>query len=129
MPDWPNHGITSTETFSDGISTENTYLELIASTAAPVKWIRFSGCASQASAENEFTFYLATGAGGSEVVRGIAVANIMTTAALDNHAIPILIYVEMDLPTGTRVAVKYDDIGGTITCRLTAAVTVGEKAA
>lgn len=125
MPDWPNHGVTSVETFIDGQSTENTYLEAIAATANPVKWVAMTGSISQAASENEFTVTLAYGAGGSEVIIGSQNVNPTVSPVI----VPIVIYRDIDLPTGTRIAVKYDDPNGTVTCRLSIAVNVGERAA
>lgn len=129
MGDWPSQGCTSTEVASENIATENTYQQLIAACAAPVKRAVLVGNIRTPSVSGAFDIYLATGAGGSEVVCGNAYVTL-TTPVLDDpaHSADFTIIVDRDFPTGTRFAMKYDNDGGSATCTLAAGLTLSERA-
>lgn len=114
MPDWPNHGNTSIEVFSiTPVATENTYQELLAASAAPIKKVVAHFSLYNTPVSDQFIVYLATGIGGSEVPRDQKIVHAQAETLNDPMAYMGTCEFEMDFPTGTRIAIKYDNVGGT----------------
>ena len=110
----------------EGFSTENTYTQIIASTAAAANKVVVSGTLTNPSATGRYQVYLATGGAGSEVVNAQGQYQLLTSTLDDQHSYTFTLDLEMVIPAGTRLAIKFDRIGGVGTVELYCGVSIFE---